>query len=343
MPEIFSIHQLRRKNMKIRKSLSLCLVVTSFALALTSCGTSSNTSLKKIGILNFVEDTPLMLAQNGFISGLKEKGFEDQKNVSITIQNPNADSAKNSSMASNLVLGNDLVFGIATPSAVALKSAVDKNGLDIPVLFTAVTNPVGANLVSSMTGHSENVTGMSDMTDVSLIVDVLTKFSNIDTVGILYNVGESNSQYQVDLMKTKLTSAGLKFEDKGVSDDNLITSSINSLSDACDAIYIPTDNHIADAISQVRKVASSKGLLTICADASLVEEGAMIGIGVDYAELGKSVGLMAAEILNGKGAKDIDCAWQEDPITYVNLDIAKEAGITIPDSVIKSADKVFGK
>ena len=69
----------------------------------------------------------------------------------------------------------------------------------------------------------------------------------------------------------------------------------------------------------------------------------MIGIGVDYAELGKSVGLMAAEILNGKGAKDIDCAWQEDPITYVNLDIAKEAGITIPDSVIKSADKVFGK
>ena len=328
--------------MKKGKLICTSLVASSLvSIALTSCGGSS--SFKRVGILKFVEDTPLNLAESGFVNALKSKGFEDGKNITLTYQNPNADSTKNSSMASNLVLGNEMVFGIATPSAVALKNAVDKNGIDIPVLFTAVTNPVGAGLVSSMIDHdSDNVTGMSDMTDVNLIVNALTKFNNVDTVGILYNVSESNSQYQVDLMKTALNAKNLSFEDKGVSDDNLITSSINSLSDKCDAIYIPTDNHIANAIGQVREVAKSRGLITISADASLVESGSMIGIGVNYETLGEEVGKMAAEILSGsKKASDIDCAWQSDPIMYVNKTIAGEAGITIPEDLISNADKVY--
>ncbi len=328
--------------MKKGKIFALSLVASSLvAVSLTSCGGSS--SLKKIGILKFVEDTPLNLAETGFVNALKDAGFVDGKNVTLNFQNPNADATKNTSMASTLALGNDMVFGIATPSAVALKNAVDKNGLDVPVLFTAVTNPVGAGLVSSMIDHdSDNVTGMSDMTDVNLIVDALTKFSNVDTVGILYNVSESNSQYQVDLMKTALSAKNLKFEDKGVSDDNLITSSINSLSDTVDAIYIPTDNHIANAIGQVREVAKSRSLITISADASLVESGSMVGIGVNYETLGAEVGKMAVEILNGnEKASDINCAWQSDPIMYVNKTIAGEAGITIPDSLVNSADKVF--
>jgi len=327
--------------MKKGKLFTLSLAASSMlAIALTSCGGSSE--VKKIGILKFVEDTPLNLAETGFVNALKAGGFEDKKNITLNFQNPNADATKNSSMASSLVLGNDIVFGIATPSAVALKTAVDKNGLDIPVLFTAVTNPTGAGLVSSMTNHSENVTGMSDMTDVNLIVDALTQFDNVDNVGILYNVSESNSQYQVELMKDALKAKNLKYEDKGVIDDNLITSSINSLSDTVDAIYIPTDNHIANAIGQVREVARSKGLITISADASLVENGTMIGIGVNYETLGEEVGEMAVEILKGnKTAKDIDCAWQSDPIMYVNKAIAGEAGITIPESLIASADKAF--
>ncbi|MFA6755696.1 MAG: ABC transporter substrate-binding protein [Bacilli bacterium] len=312
------------------------------SLLLTSCGDTSTG--KSIGILKFVEDTPLNLAEDGFIAGLKEKGFEDGKNITINEQNPNADSTKNTSMASSLVLGNDLVFGIATPSAVALKSAVDKNGLEIPTLFTAVTNPVGAGLVSDMTTHSENVCGMSDMTDVNLVVDALAEFGTVDQVGMLYNVSESNSQYQVDLFQKSAEAKGWTVKDMGVSDDNLITSTINSIPDGVDAIYIPTDNHIVDAISQVRQVAKAKGVITICADASVCEDGVMVGIGVDYETLGKSVGYMAAKILNGevKDASEIACEFQDTPIRYINLDIAKEAGITVPQTLIDEADKVYG-
>jgi len=328
-----------------KKLLFSSLLVTSLLIgsALTSCG--DDNGVKSIGILKFVDDTPLNLAQDGFIEGLKEKGFVDKETININLQNPNADSSKNTSMASNLVLSNDLVFGIATPSAVALKASVDKNGLETPVLFTAVTDPVGAKLVNSMKNHEDNVCGMSDMTDVNLILNALKEFETIDTIGILYNISESNSQFQVEQMKNSIKEkwSSLNVVDKGVSDDNMIKNAISSMPDSVDAIYIPTDNHIADAIKQVREVAKTRKFITICADASLTTDGAMIGIGVDYATLGKEVGYMAASILSGeKTAKDIDCKFQEEPITYINLDIAKEAGITIPDSLINSADKVIG-
>lgn len=317
-----------KKNLLTITTLGLLVAISS----ITSCGKSG----KQIGILQYATHPALDKVTEGFTAVLNESGLQFQ----INKQNPEQDENLIPSMSSNLVLNNELVLGIGTSASQGLKKAAKDKGTDIPILFSAVTNPVGAGLVSSIKNHPENVTGCSDMGPVKESIDLLDYFQNIDTVAGLYNIAETNSQYQIGIAKEEIKTKGWSYVDAGVNADNLIEPTINSMSDAVDAIYIPTDNMIASAIATVKKAAKVRHFIVICGDSNLVEKAGIAGLGVDYTSLGRKTGELAVKILSGEAkASDLDVVYSDVFPLTVNKKIADEYGITLPNSLIDEAKK----
>lgn len=317
-----------KKNLTTIAVLAILVSIS----ALTSCGNSGH----QIGILQLATHPALDKVKTGFKDTLEQSGLT----FSLNVQNPEQDESLIPSMASNLVLNNELVLGIATSASQGLKKSIKDKAKDIPLIFSAVTDPIGAGLVSSIDNHPENVTGCSDMGPVKESIELLDYFENIDKVAGLYNIAESNSLYQIDIAKKTLLSKGWSYIDAGVNADNLIESKINSLDDSVDAIYIPTDNMIATAIATVKKAAKMKHLIVICGDISLVEEGGIIGLGVDYYNLGLIAGQLAIKILLGNAkASQLSVSYAEKFPLTVNKKLADEYGVILSDSLIEEAKK----
>ncbi len=319
----------------MKKLANLCLAALGLiasTVTLSSCGNG-----KRIGVLQLATHPALNKVLDGFKDSLNSNNVE----YTLTVQNPEGQEAQIASMASNLVLGNELVLGIATSASQGLKKASEDNGSNVPVLFSAVTDPVGANLVSKNTAPGGNVSGCSDMGPVNESIDLLsTYFTSIDSVACLYNISEQNSKQQVAIAKTRIESKGWTFVDKGINSATLVSSTVSSLPDTVDAIYIPTDNMIAGAIASVASSAKSKKLLVVCGDSSMIEGGGILGLGVDYFNLGQRVGLMAVDILlNGKKVGDIDVGYATEWPLTVNKKMADEWGIELPQSLIDEASK----
>lgn len=310
--------------------ISLGLLVTMSSL--TSCQSSG----RQIGILQLATHPDLDKVTEGFKAVLNEHSIS----YTINMSNPEGKESLIPSMASNLVLKNELVLGIATSASQGLKKAADDKGLSIPILFSAVTDPVGAGLVDNITNPGKNVSGCSDMGPVKESIDLLDYFSGIDTVAGLYNISESNSQYQIGLAKNEVNEKGWTFVDASINSDTLIESKINSLSDSVDAIYIPTDNMIAKAISNVAKAAKARHLVVICGSESMVEVGGIAALGVDYLSLGRSTGELAVKILNGEAkVGDLAVAYASKFPLTVNKKLADEWGVTLSDELIAEAQK----
>ena len=310
--------------------ISLSLLGMMFT---TSCGKSSGK--KQIGILQVATHDALDLCREGFVSALKDGGFVDGENVTITTQNPEGDSTKQVSAAKSLVLNSDLVFGISTGSAQALKSAAVDFEKDIPILFSASTDPVGSNITTS--SEYENITGTSDAGDTKKNVSLFTYFSNVDKVACLYNSAEQNSQIQKEECKSACADYNLSFEDAGITSANQINSAFQGLvSKGVDGVFIPTDNMVAENISLLKDIAVENKIILVCADTSLVANGGSLGFGVDYKGLGEQTGKMAIDILNEtKKAKDI--AWEKTASfsIAINDEFFTNTGITVPDEIKK--------
>ena len=306
---------------------------TIAALLLTGCNGGENKT--KIGVLQFGSFEALQKATDGFVDTLKASDIKDK--IDITISNPNADGATNSSMASTLASNNDLLYGVATPSAAALKSAVASFGLDTPVLFSAVTNPVGANLVTSLESPGANCTGVTDLSDIASQLDILSKF-NVHKVASFYTATEVNSVYQADIADAWLKSHNIEHVRKTITNASEISSALDmsSLPSDVDALFIPTDDTIANSIGQVKQAnetRTNKLIITGC-DVGMIN-GTVFCSGINYYSAGVQAANMAISIIkDGKNPKDIpvqDCATSE--IT-INQTWATALGITIPQEVL---------
>ena len=296
----------------------------------SACGSSN---VKNVGILQIATHDALDLAREGFIESLSENGFKEGENIKFTIQNPEGDSSKQISAAKSLVLNSDLVFGISTGSAQALKNSAMDLEKDIPVLFSAVTDPEDANLVPSK--EYQNITGTSDEGDTEVNVELFTHFSFVDKIACMYNTAESNSQIQKEECKTACAKFNLQYEDAGITSATQIASSFNALvAKGVKGVFIPTDNMIAENISLLKEIAIEKKVVLVCADTTVVDNGGSLGYGVDYKELGKQTGAMAAKILSGsKKAQDIPFEKTNKFSLKINNEFFKSSGIEIPSDL----------
>jgi putative ABC transport system substrate-binding protein len=279
-------------------------VLLAGSLLLAGCGskdtagTSKNSDGKKeykIGISQFAVHPSLDAATKGFKQALKDKGVQ----VKYEEQNAEADMNNTQTIAKNFV-GNkvDLIFANATPSAVAALNATK----DIPIVFTSVTDPIGAGLVKSFDQPGNNITGTTDNHPdaTKKTISFITEQVKAKKVGVIYNSGEQNSVVQVKNVKQLLDKNDAKLVEVSVSTSAEVKQAAESLVGRVDAIYIPTDNTVVSALDSVISVANSKKIPLFVGELDSMKKGAVAASGFNYFDIGYQSGVMAADILTGK-------------------------------------------
>lgn len=293
----------------------------------------------KIGIVQIVEHPALDAAREGFLATLKKNGYEEGKNLTIDYQNAQNDQTTLQNIAQKFASDKpDLILAIATPSAQAMAGATK----DIPILITAVTDPVEAKLVNSQEKPGTNVTGTNDMNPIKDQFDLLKQLvPKAKKVGIIYNAGEVNSQVQVKIAKQVSTALGLEIVEATVTGSADVLQAAQSLVGKVDAIYVPTDNAVVSAAQSVIQVADKNKIPVIAGESSVVEKGGLATIGINYKNLGEQTGDIAIKIINGAKPQDTPVESQKNFDITVNKKNADLIGVTIPEDILSKAAKVI--
>lgn len=287
----------------------------------------------KIGISQFAEHPALDDVRRGFEDELKSLGVE----ADITYKNSQGDTGVAGVIAQKFVSDkSDLIFGIATVSAQATKQSTDK----IPVLFSAVTDPVNSQLVKTMDKVGGNVTGTTDATPMEKQLELFKKINpEIKRIGIIYNTSESNSEIQVANAKEIGAKLGLEIRAVGVNNINDIPQAVNSLVSKVDGFYTITDNIVASAINLISMAANERGLVTVGAEEAHVKGGILLTDGLSYYELGRQTGRMAKEILvDGKKPEDMPVETLANTTKVVNEKTMKKLKLNKELPVFEGAE-----
>jgi putative ABC transport system substrate-binding protein len=324
----------------MKKMISMLLLVIVVAMAITPGLTAAQDKVIKIGILQLVEHAALDAAYQGFIDSLAEDGYVDGKNIEVDYQNAQADQANLMTMSERFVKDDvDLILAIATPAAQAIAAATTK----IPILITAVTDPVAAKLADSMEKPGMNVTGTTDAGPIDKQLALLQEmFPEIKTIGVIYNSSEVNSEVQAKQAEEIAKTMGWGVRFGTITSVNDIEQVALSMVGRVQAIYAPTDNTIASAMPNLVKVAEEKKIPIMCGEPGMVEAGGLISIGIDYYKLGFQTGKMAVKILKGEAepaSMPIESLTDADIV--INLNFAKAIGYEFPQDLLDRATTVI--
>ena len=316
-------------------------VLGSIALMSTlfGCG-SAEDATAKIGVIQYAEHPALDKAYEGFLEGLKENGYTYDENVIVDFKLAQQDQSNCKTISNTFVNdGVDLIYAIATPAAQAAANETK----DIPVVISAVTDAKNAGLVKDNEKPGTNVTGVSDLTPVKSQLELLTQLlPDAKKVAIMYCNAEDNSIFQANIAKEEGKKLGLEMSEATVTDSNQIQQVVESLIGKVDAIYIPTDNLLAEGMTSVAQVANVNNLPCIVGERGFVTNGGLATYGLDYFELGKIAGKQAAQILDGAdpSTMPIEYLATEKCSLTINTTAAKQLNITIPDELLEKAELV---
>ena len=294
----------------------------------------------EIGISQIVQHPALDSAKEGFIEGLKEKGFEEGKNIKIDYQNAQGDSPTSQTIAQKFASEKkDLILAIATTSVQAAYNATK----EIPIVFTAVTDPVEAGIAKGWKSSETNVTGVSDMVPVDKQLELLLSLKkDIKTLGFIYNTSEANSIVQLEAVKSEAKKLNINVKEIGVTNVNEINQNLTAAIKEIDALYTPTDNTVASAYDLVGQIAIKNNVAILGGEEAVVPKGGLCSIGIDYFKLGKESGYKAAEILNGKKPEEIEITTLSEMSIKINSDVASKLNIEIPSDIKNEATLVTG-
>ena len=311
------------------------LVIVLGLLGVTGLGAAGP---QRIGIVQIVEHPALDSAREGFLAGLAASGF-GEADVTVDFRSAQGDFSTAAAISQQFVSNRmDLILAIATPTAQAAAYATDS----IPVMFTAVTDPIAAGLVDSIEVPGANVTGTSDMTPVAGQLELLLQLApNAKRVGVLYNPGEVNSVVQVDLAQVVADALGLTLVKGGVNSSAEVYQAAQALVGRVDALYVPTDNTVASAIQSVIMVAEDAKLPLVVGEDTMVLQGALATVGINYYNLGYQTGIMAAQVLNGADPATMPVGYQKDLALVINLQAAEKMGVVVSDDLKASADQLI--
>lgn len=297
-----------------------------------------------IGISQFAEHGSLDNCREGFLEGLKEEGIEEGKNLTIKVNNADADMGTASQIAQSFVTDNmDLICAIATPSAQAAYNAAMEKG--IPVVYTAVTNPVEAELATDDKMPVGAVTGTSDQLPVEAQLKMIREIlPDAKTIGILYTTSEANSVYSISQYEELADQYGFTLETAGITSSSEISLATADLMTKVDCLTNLTDNTVVSSLPAILDQANEKGIPVFGSEIEQVKIGCLAAEGIDYISLGKDTGKMAAKILKGEAkAEDMEYQLLTESNLYVNEKVAENLGITVPDSMNDRAVETFSE
>ncbi|WP_367107193.1 ABC transporter substrate-binding protein [uncultured Psychrobacter sp.] len=301
-------------------------------------GGDTTVPAKTVAITAIVEHPALDDVRKGVIDELADQGFNEGENLEVNFQSAQGNTATAGQIAKQFVADEaDVIVAIGTPSAQSVAAATST----IPLVFSAVTDPVAAKLVPSLDGSGTNVTGGSDALPYEPQIELMRQIiPGLENVGYVYSPGEVNSTIILQNLKEKLTPLGINVVEAPAQRSNDIAMAARSLEDRVDMIYTSTDNNVVSAYESLSQVAKESQIPLIASDTSSVERGAIAALGVDYYSLGRETGKIVARILNGENAGDIPVYTPQMLNLYVSPKNAADQGITIPQAVIDQAAEV---
>lgn len=277
-----------------------------------------------IGIVQIVEHTSLDMIRESLVEELEAKGIVDGQNVKIDYQNAQGDQSNLNSICKKFVGdGVDVIVAISTPSAQAAAAATS----EIPIIFSAVTDPVAAKLVTNLETPEGNVTGTSDAIPVDEVFNLCQELTpEVKSFGFLYTASEVNSQSVVEEAKTLAADYGYDYEEVIITNTSELKQAAYSLAGKVDAIYTPIDNSIASAMTVLSEVGKETKVPVYVGADSMVMDGAYATVGINYEDLGRQTGDMVAEVLNGKAISDLPVATLSKFQKVINKTTAKAIG-----------------
>ncbi|WP_041081049.1 ABC transporter substrate-binding protein [Thermotoga profunda] len=294
----------------------------------------------RVGITQIVDHPALNAVFDGIVKALEDSGFKVGQDVIIDRQNAQGSMQNAVTIAKKFATEKvDFVVAIATPSAQACVQAIS----DRPVIFSAVTDPVGAGLIKQLGKNDSNVVGVSDMVPVATQLRLIKKiFPNAKKVGVIYNPGEANSVTLTNIAKSAAPSLEMTVVDiPGTSPSEMITA-LNSIGPNVDVLYIGTDNTAASSIEAIGSAALRLKKPIVAADIDIARGGGVVGFGFNYFQVGVETGQLLVALLKGAKASDLEShvVGPDSLVLYINLDIAKQLNVEIPSDLLERANIV---
>lgn len=315
-----------------RVLIALVLVLTLAA----SLAMAETPKVYNVGIAQFAEHGSLDNCREGFILGMAENGFVEGVNVTYNYQNANATMDLAASIASVLVeSGSDLILAIATPmAAVAFNTADDR----VPVIYSAVSFPVAANLATEDRLGTGNTTGTSDQLPVKAQLEVIrAMLPEAKSIGILYTLGEVNSGLQLKEYEAMAGEFGFEIVSKGITAGQDIALALPGLVSQVDCMSMLLDNTVVQYLDVVLDQTNEAGIPVFGSEVEQVARGCVASQGLDYIQLGKQTGALAARVLKGEDAKSIPYELIYESQLYINPAACEALNITVPDELLASA------
>lgn len=324
-----------KKNVKMIFSFILVGVLLVGCAGSSTPSANDNDDIIQVGISQIIEHPALDSAREGFIEGLLEAGFVEGENIFFDTRIAQGDIPTSMTIAEGFVAEDkDLILAISTPSA----QTAFQTTKDIPILVTAITDPLSAGIVESWEQPNTNVTGTSDSTPTEKLFQLMKTLSpDVKRVGILYNTSEANSEVQVADAKKVASNLDIEVVTASASNVNEVNQSLDFLLDRVDVMYTINDNVVASAIPLISTKAIEKGIPVISSDPEHVRGGTLATEGVNYYNLGLQTAAMALEVIEGKDPAIMPIGTAQNLELHINLDTAEKLNLTIPQELKENA------
>lgn len=341
-----------------KKVLSVILAI-GMTMAMTACGSKPEAETAPasgeeneaaetvegsftIGISQFAEHGSLDNCREGFLAGLAEEGIVEGENLTVVYDNSQTDMGTASTIADSFVSQKvDLICAIATPSAMCAYNSCLKT--EIPVIYTAVSDPVAAGLANEDGTSVGNVTGTSDALPVTSQLEMIRKIlPEAKTIGILYTTSETNSESTIAEYKKYAADYGFEIVDSGINTIADVSMAAADLASKVDCLTNLTDNTVVAALQTVLDAANKEGIPVFGSEVEQVKNGCVASMGLEYFELGRQTGAMAAKVLKGEAkAGELKYEIITEASLYVNTAAAEKAGLTLDEEFVNSAYEKF--
>ena len=314
------------------KALSKLMAAIMASSLLFGCSSSGSTEIPTIGVAQLVSHTSLNTIRDAFTDQMEELGYEDGENINYDFADASGQTSNLNSIMSQYQDENAaVVVAIATPTAQAAANISE----EIPVVFSAVSDPVGAGLVDSLEEPGGNITGTSDEVQVDQILDLaLQLVPEAKTVGFLYNASEANSVSNLESAKEYCDQKGLTLVEGTGSNLTELQSSASVLCEQVDILFAPNDNTVASGMAALSQIALDAQTPFFVGADSMVQDGGLATVGIDYEELGIETANMVDAILNGEDPSEMPVkVFKDDLNIYINQSALDQLGLTLPEEI----------
>jgi putative tryptophan/tyrosine transport system substrate-binding protein len=312
-------------------------VPAALALSLGLAGAAAAQEVT-VAVTAIVEHPALDAVRQGVQDELTTQGYQAGDNLDFQFESAQGNPATAAQIAQKFVgEAPDVIVPISTPSAQAVAAATK----DIPIVFTAVTDPLGAKLVTSLEQPGGNITGMTDLSPIGAHLDLVKEITpDVAKLGVIYNPGEANSVTLLDLLKQEAPARDLAIVEAAAPRSADVQAAAQSLVGRVDAIYVPTDNTVVTALEAIVGVGIDNQLPVYAGDTDSVPRGAMAALGFNYYDVGIQTGKIVARVLNGEVPGGIPVQSIQTTELHVNPGAAERMGVTLPKQVVARAKTV---